>query len=241
MAPPKFHEMRFSFAEEDSEEEEFDSEDEPDDGGQGGGQVYTAHFTQKTVNCVNHLGFRVGEIGGNEELYEELEETLWVDYDGAEEEPDPEGGSCFRMLDTRHTPIFWECFDVSLEEAKGAFDESRFSHAFNVCMAITINFRSNDHWMLDTEDTAHGVTLVNSLYDLWRQLLAKTNAELEIGGGETRIVVAESIRALHRLVKDSCKDGINSSGTITHSCVYNHHNVRLADPETFLPANTGQA
>lgn len=128
MAPPKFHEMRFSFAEEDSEEEEFDSEDEPDDGGQGGGQVYTAHFTQKTVNCVNHLGFRVGEIGGNEELYEELEETLWVDYDGTEEEPDPEGGSCFRMLDTRHTPIFWECFDVSLEEAKGAFDESRFSH-----------------------------------------------------------------------------------------------------------------
>ena len=74
----------------------------------------------------------------------------------------------------------------------------RNAQAFNVCMSMTVNFRMEDHWMHDTEDLVHGVILTNRLFGLWERLLPKSDEELDIGGGETRQVVAESIRCARK-------------------------------------------
>jgi len=64
-----------------------------------------------------------------------------------------------------------------------------------VTFAATLTFGRNDHWMTDTEDESHGAELVNGLLRLWSCLLPKSDEELDIGGGETRALVAECIRS----------------------------------------------
>ena len=122
----KYLEMTFDFTETD---DEVDSDEEEEEEEREGGKIFTARFTMKTLNCVNHLGFRLGEIGGDDELYEELAGTLWDGYDGEEEEEEPDSKSGgFRGLSTRHTPDYWSCFEKSLDTAKKALDGGRFPH-----------------------------------------------------------------------------------------------------------------
>ena len=72
------------------------------------------------------------------------------------------------------------------------------AQAFNIAMALTANFkeeRITGPWLDGAEDLDECSLLLNRLLKIWRKLLPFTDEELRIGSGQTRTVIAESVRS----------------------------------------------
>ena len=74
-----------------------------------------------------------------------------------------------------------------------------FIQAFDIAMAVTANFKDEERitgpWLDGAEDLDECTLLLNRLLEIWKELLPLTDEELRIGSGQTRTVIAESVRS----------------------------------------------
>eukprot|EP00123_Amoebidium_parasiticum_P019637 comp28572_c0_seq1/m.47204 comp28572_c0_seq1/g.47204 ORF comp28572_c0_seq1/g.47204 comp28572_c0_seq1/m.47204 type:complete len:250 (-) comp28572_c0_seq1:35-784(-) len=114
-------------------------------------------------------------------------------------------GNGMSMTNTSSSLEAFEIFEHHLDQAnrKSNKKSNNISAAFNIALALTLTFKSNDFWYLDHEDPEEVQSLIDRLKRLWTKLWKHTDTELGLGRAQDRETIKKVMAKFHKNVKEA--------------------------------------